>query len=64
MYNKYIAELMTLRRELDTRIDEEIEETMRGRGDSAKLKESLLYRLNDTGAINGHYKADETSFKK
>lgn len=64
MYNNYISGLMALRRDLDNLIDNEIEETLRGRGDSASLKESLMYRLNDTGAINGRYKEEETVFKK
>ncbi len=64
MYNNYISGLMALRRDLDNLIDNEIEETLRGRGDSASLKESLMYRLNDTGAINGRYKDEETAFKK
>lgn len=63
MYNNYISGLLSLRRELDNLIDNEVEETLRGRGDSARLKESIKYRLNDTGAINGRYKEEETVFK-
>lgn len=63
MHNIYISGLMSLRRDLDNLIDNEIENTLKGRGNSASLKESLLYRLDDTGAINGRYKAEETAFK-
>lgn len=64
MYNNYISGLMSLRRDLDNLIDNEIEDTLRGRGNSESLKESLMYKLNDAGAINGRYKEDETAFKK
>ncbi len=43
MYNYYIASLQGLRRAIDNRIDSEIEEAMRKRGDSEKLKDSLRY---------------------
>jgi len=58
-WNAYISALQNLRREIENRIDEEIEETMRGRGDSLKFKASLEYTLNDSGVLNGRYKSDE-----
>ncbi len=59
-YNNYIAGLQALRRQIDNRIDNEIEDCMRGRGDSDRLKESLVYILNDNAVINGAYKEEET----
>lgn len=59
-YNHYISGLLELRRRLDNRIDNEIEDCMRNRGNSESLKESLLYILNDNAAINGAYKKEET----
>lgn len=64
MSNSYISGLLSLRRDIDNLIDNEVEETLRGRGNSDKLKESLQYRLDEAGALNGRYKDDETALKK
>ena len=64
MFNQYIQSLLSLRRELDDRIDNEIEETLRGRGDSSKLKDSLEYRLDESHALRGTYKEYEASISK
>lgn len=59
-YNNYIAALQSLRKDLENRIDNEIEECMRGRGDSAKLKDSLEYVVEQSHVLRGIYKEDET----
>ena len=59
-YNNYIASLQSLRKTLEDRIDNEVEECMRGRGDSARLKESLEYIIDQSHALRGTYKEDET----
>lgn len=59
MYNQYIAGLISLRRELNNIIDSEIEEAMRGRGSSEKLKDSLEYRLEEAQILHGRYKEHE-----
>lgn len=59
-YNNYIAALQSLRKDLENRIDNEIEECMRGRGDSAKLKDSLEYVIEQSQVLRGTYKEDET----
>lgn len=59
-YNNYIAALQSLRKDLENRIDNEIEECMRGRGDSAKLKDSLEYVIEESQVLRGTYKEDET----
>lgn len=60
-YNNYIIGLQVLRRDFDNRIDNEIEECMRGRGDSKKLKESLEYMIETSVTLNGQFKYDETA---
>lgn len=59
-YNAYINALISLRKDLDNRIDNEIDECMRGRGDSANLKESLRYIIDVSKVLNGAYKEYET----
>lgn len=59
-YNNYIIELQSLRRKLENKIDNEIEECMRGRGDSSRLKDSLEYVIETTNVLKGAYKEDET----
>ncbi len=60
-YNNYIVALQGLRRDLENRIDNEIEETMRGRGDSTRLKESLEYLIEESSVLKGIYKEYETN---
>lgn len=60
MYNYYIASLQGLRRTIDNRIDSEIEEAMRKRGDSEKLKDSLRYIIEDDNVLAGRLKKYET----
>ena len=60
-YNRYIAELMSLRKSLENRIEDEIEECMRGRGNSAKLKESLEYIIEESHVLKGIYKEQESN---
>lgn len=60
MYNYYIASLQGLRRAIDNRIDSEIEEAMRKRGDSEKLKDSLRYIIEDDNVLAGRLKKYET----
>lgn len=45
MNTQYIKALLDLRRTIDNRIDNEIEETLRGREDSERLMESIEYNL-------------------
>ena len=59
VYNNYIIELQSLRRSLENRIDNEIEECMRGRGDSSRLKDSLEYIIETSNVLKGLYKEDE-----
>lgn len=59
MFNSYISGLLNLRREIDSRIDNEIEECTRGRGDSKELKDGLEYVLQNNAALSGRYKDDE-----
>lgn len=59
-YNNYIIELQSLRRKLENKIDNEIEECMRGRGDSSRLKDSLEYVIETSNVLKGAYKEDET----
>lgn len=54
-YNPYILSLMTLRKSIENRIDVEIEETMRGRGNHKNLKESLKSMIDESTAIRGRY---------
>ena len=58
-YNNYIIELQSLRRSLENRIDNEIEECMRGRGDSSRLKDSLEYVIESSNVLKGAYREDE-----
>lgn len=58
-YNVYASALLDLRRELEQRIDSEVEDWMRGRGDSEKLKESLSYIIECNYALNGGYRRAE-----
>lgn len=60
MYNYYIVNLQSLRRAIDDRIDSEIQETMRGRGNSEKLKDSLRYIIEDDSVLAGSFKRYET----
>lgn len=59
MTNQYISGLLNLRRELDNIIDNEVENTMRGRGNHSKLRESLEYKLEDSSVLSGRYKEFE-----
>ena len=59
-YNNYIIALQSLRRDLECRIDNEIEECMRGRGNSSRLKDSLEYVIETSNVLKGIYKEDET----
>ena len=59
MYNVYIDSLLSLRRDIDSRIDNEIEETMRGRGCSSNLRLSLLHILDDNCCLSGKYAEHE-----
>ncbi|MBQ2886476.1 MAG: hypothetical protein IJE43_22380 [Alphaproteobacteria bacterium] len=59
-YNNYISSLQSLRKDLENRIDNEIEECIRGRGDSEKLKSSLEYIVEQSQVLQGVYKDDET----
>lgn len=59
MYNHYIAGLLDLRRNIESRIDGEIEDVMRGRGNSEKLKDSLEYLIEDSNVLNGAFKKYE-----
>lgn len=47
MDTRYINALLTLEQSLISRIHNEIEEELRGRGDSEKFKESMRYRLEE-----------------
>lgn len=58
-YNNYIIALQSLRRSLEDRIDNEIEECMRGRGDSSRLKDSLEYVIESSNVLKGAYREDE-----
>ena len=58
-YNNYIITLQSLRRSLEDRIDNEIEECMRGRGDSSRLKDSLEYVIESSNVLKGAYREDE-----
>ena len=58
-YNVYVSALLDLRRELESRIDSEVEDWMRGRADSERLKESILYIIEHNYALDGGYKQDE-----
>ena len=60
MYNAYIDSLLALRRDIDNRIDNEINETLKGRGSSEKLKESILYMIEESRCLCGDYKDSET----
>lgn len=59
-YNNYIEALLALRRNFETKIDNEIEECMRGRGDSNRLKETLEYLISDSAVLRGKYIDEET----
>ena len=59
VYNVYLSSLLDLRRELENRIDSEVEDCMRGRADSEKLKESILYIIEHNYALDGGYKQYE-----
>lgn len=59
-YNNYIAALMSLRKSFEERIDNEIEECMRGRGNSSKLKDSLEYMIENSPLLGGQFKGEET----
>lgn len=58
-FNVYASQLSALRRKIENRIDEEVDEAIRGRGNSRILKDSLLYIINDANVLNGAYKKDE-----
>ena len=58
-YNNYIIALQSLRRSLEDRIDNEIEECMRGRGDSSRLKDSLEYVIESSNVLKGAYREDK-----
>lgn len=58
-YNGYIIALQALRRDVEHRIDNEIEECLRGRGNSARLKDSLEYLIETSNVLKGIYKDDE-----
>lgn len=58
-YNSYIMALQALRRDVEHRIDNEIEECLRGRGDSSRLKDSLEYLIETSNVLKGIYKEDE-----
>lgn len=60
MYNYYIAGLQILRKNIENKIDSEIEEVMRGRGNSKNLKDSLEYLIEDDSVLNGRFKKYET----
>ncbi len=60
MYNHYIAGLLDLRRNIENRIDGEIEDVMRGKGNSEKLKDSLEYLIEDSNVLSGAVKKYET----
>lgn len=47
MDSRYINALLTLEQELISRIHNEIEEELRGRGDSEKFKESMHSRMEE-----------------
>ena len=64
MFNLYISGLLNLRREIDNKIDNEIEECTRGRGDSEGLVHSLEYILQNNATLSGRYKNDEKTFNK
>lgn len=53
--NQYISGLLSLRREIDNRIDNEIEDVIRKCGNSCQLKKSLEYVIEDNAALNGRY---------
>ena len=53
MYDKYIIELLALRRKLDDRIDIEIEQHLRERGSYEELKEALEDILHDSRVLCG-----------
>lgn len=58
-YNNYISELISLRRDLENRIDREIEDSMNGMGDSKRLKESIECVIELSPALKGKYKKEE-----
>lgn len=58
-YNRYILDLHALRRDFENRIDNEIEECMRGRANPARLKDSLKYIIETSNVLNSTYKEDE-----
>lgn len=58
-YNPYINGLISLRKEFENRIDVEIEEVMKGRGNSEKLKDSLSYIIENDNILKGCYKEYE-----
>lgn len=60
MYNHYISGLLDLRRNIESRIDGEIEDVMRGKGNSEKLKDSLEYLIEDSNVLSGAVKKYET----
>lgn len=47
MDSRYINALLTLEQALIIRIHNEIEEELRGRGDSEEFKESIRYRMEE-----------------
>lgn len=47
MDNRYINALLTLEQSLISRIHNEIEDELKGRGDSEKFKESMRYILEE-----------------
>lgn len=57
--NMYILDLISLRKQFENRIDTEIEETMKGRGDSTKLEDSLNYIIETANVLKGCYKEYE-----
>lgn len=63
-YNDYIEALLNLRRNFEIKIDNEIEECMRGRGDSNRLKESLESLISNSNVLKGKYTDDEKNNKE
>ena len=61
--NNYISGLLALRREINSRIDTEIENTIKGRGNSRGFKESITYVVEESPVLNGRYREDETSMR-
>lgn len=63
-YNNYISGLMSLRRKLHSRIDNEIEDIMRNRGNPEILKESLTYIIEEDIRVLTKYYNDQKAIDK